>query len=72
MEGIWLEVQTVPETGLATLTSTTSGTEAKDNATGQKIPQDWAFATPQELQEKYPIPSAFEAFVREILADAED
>ena len=39
---------------------------------GSEISPDWAFATPQELQEKYPIPSAFEAFVREIVTEAEE
>lgn len=60
MEGIRLEVQTA-ESGSVPL-----GTEVGE------IPEDWAFATPQELQEKYPIPSAFEAFVREILSGDEE
>ena len=72
MEGIRLEVQTAEETGWWKSASDTPGTEAKENpAGGQGNSSDWAFATPQELQEKYPIPSAFETFVREILTDAE-
>ena len=28
---------------------------------------DWVFVTPEELQETYPVPSAFEAYVKEVL-----
>ena len=31
-----------------------------------EVPSEWIFATPQEIQEIYPIPSAFEAYVKEI------
>lgn len=73
MEGIRLEVQTAEETGWWKSASDTPGTEAKENpAGGQGNSSDWAFATPQELQEKYPIPSAFEAFVKEVLKCAEE
>lgn len=73
MEGIKLEVQTAEETGWWKSASDTPGTEAKENpAGGQGNSSDWVFATPQELQEKYPIPSAFEAFVKEVLKCAEE
>ena len=53
MEGIWLEVQKPAE---------------KESVSGIASP-DWVLATSRELQDKYPIPSAFEAFVRELLKE---
>lgn len=63
MEGIKLEVQTVGEMDAR---ESANATETRENPAAQKNAPDWTFATPQELQEKYPIPSAFEAFLREI------
>lgn len=63
MEGIKLEVQTV---GDMDARESANATETRENPAAQKNVPDWTFATPQELQEKYPIPSAFETFLREI------
>jgi len=43
-------------------------TELIGHLTGEdRTPEDWVFATRQEMRETYPIPSAFEAYVKKIL-----
>ena len=41
-----------------------------DGATGadrREESEDWVFVTPEELREKYPVPSAFDVYVKEVL-----
>ncbi len=67
MEGVRLEVQSP-----AGQVHFPGDTETNGDPVVKEISGNWAFATPKELQEKYPIPSAFEVFLREIPADAEE
>ena len=60
-------------------------TEAGDSATKNRLIQeagkltgteptaeDWAFVTPRELRETYAVPSAFEAYVKEVMGERDD
>ena len=57
MEGIRIEAEEASDTpeGLAELVCRLTGDT------------DWVFVTPEELRETYPVPSAFEVYVKEVL-----
>ena len=64
MEGIWITAEAAAEEAVAEerqkrLVETVR--KLMDMPTGE--PEAWVFATPPEMREKYPIPSAFEAFL---------
>lgn len=71
MEGIWLEiakgkeaVRLLPATCHTGKGQAGAGKQAEERT---EPPTEWVFSTVAEMQERYAIPSAFEAFVKEII-----
>ena len=64
MEGVRIEAQKA-EKGLSghLLDAVKCMCETKDV---EEATSNWVFVTPQELEEKYPVPSAFEAYYKEV------
>ncbi len=64
MEGLWIETEKsdgdAPERLIAMMRSLTGEKEPVSEEDG------WVFASPEEMKEKYPMPSAFEAYCKEV------
>ena len=64
MEGLWMEAEQsdggVPERLIAMMCRLTGEKEPAAEEDG------WIFASPEEIKEKYPMPSAFEAYCKEV------
>lgn len=64
MEGLWIEAEKsdgdAPERLIAMMRSLTGEKEPVSEEDG------WVFASPEEMKEKYPMPSAFEAYCKEV------
>lgn len=64
MEGLWIEAEQsggdVPERLITMMRGLTGEKEAASGEDG------WIFASPEEIKEKYPMPSAFEAYCKEV------
>ncbi|MGN1084331.1 MAG: NUDIX domain-containing protein, partial [Lachnospiraceae bacterium] len=63
MEGIWIEAEGTGEKVQERLI------QMMRRLTGEKESaqtDEWLFASPEEMQKKYPMPSAFEAYYKEV------